>query len=101
MDDSNVYVVSPPTLYMPGGGLAFGLIGNNKDWQGNIVELIEKGIPNHQLTFYVNETNSVDPNMWVWYWHIAGNCSMILCDVAHSTEQEIRTALAMCKKECR
>lgn len=99
MDDSNVYVVSPPTLYMPGGGLAFGLIGNNKDWQTSIIELLEKSIQNNQLTFYVNESNKVDPNIWVWYWHTASNCNMILCDLAHSTEHEIRTALAMCKED--
>jgi hypothetical protein len=84
---------------MPGGGLAFCLISNNKDWQENIVELLEKGIQNNQLTFYVNELKSVDPNTWVWYWHVAPNCSMIICDLAHSSEHEVRMALAMCKKD--
>ena len=97
MNDSNVYVVSPPTLYMPGGGLAFCLIGNDKTWQDSIIELLEKGIQDNQLTFYVNDAVSVDPKTWVWYWHIATNCSMIICELAHATEQEVRMALAMCK----
>lgn len=97
MTDSNVYVVSPPTLYIPGGGLAFCLISNDKAWQESIIELLEKGIRDNQLTFYVNEAANIDPKMWVWYWHIASNCSMIFCDIAHATEQEVRMALAMCK----
>lgn len=99
MNDSNVYVVSPPTLYMPRGGLAFCLIGNDKSWQESITELFEQSIPSNQLTFYANESGSVDPNIWIWYWHIANNCSMILCDLAHSTEHEVRLALAMCKED--
>ena len=83
---------------MPGGGLAFGLISNNKEWQESITEVLEKSIQDNQLTFYVNELKSVDPNTWVWYWHIAHNCSMIICDLAHSTEHEVRMALAMCKE---
>lgn len=93
-----MYVVSPPTLYMPGGGLAFCLIGNDKTWQDSIIELLEKGIQDNQLTFYVNDSTSVDPKTWVWYWHIATNCSMIICELAHATEQEARMALAMCKE---
>lgn len=98
MSDSSVYVVSPPTLYMPPGGIGFCLISNNKTWQETIIELLEKGIQD-QLTFYANETGQKDPKAWVWYWHVASNCTMILVDVASCTEHELRMALAMTKDD--
>jgi hypothetical protein len=94
--DSNVYIVSPPTLYLPGGGLSFCLISNDEKWQTNIIELFEKELQN-QLTFFATETSIRDPKAWVWYWHVAGNCSMIVVDATSCTEHEIRMALAMCK----
>ena len=96
MNDSNVYIVSPPTLYMPGGGLALCLISNDKTWQDQIISLIEKGVQN-QLTFFVNETAVKDPKAWVWYWHVVDNCNIIICDMASCSEHEIRVALAMAK----
>lgn len=96
MTDSNVYIVSPPTLYLPGGGLSFCLISNDEKWQSNIIELFEKEMQN-QLTFFASETSTRDPKAWVWYWHVADNCSMIIVDSASCTEHEIRVALAMCK----
>lgn len=96
MSDSNVYIVSPPTLYLPSGGLTFCLISNNEEWQNNIVELLEKGIQN-QLTFYVNETAHRDPKAWVWYWHVASNSAMIIVDTASCSQHEMYMALAMCK----
>ena len=96
MTDSNVYIVSPPTLYLPSGGLSFCLISNDEKWQTSIIELFEKEMQN-QLTFYTTETSKRDPKAWVWYWSVADNCSMIVVDTATCTEQEIRMALAMCK----
>jgi len=96
LNDSNVYIVSPPTLYMPGGGLALCLISNDKTWQDQIISLIEKGVQN-QLTFFVNETAVKDPKAWVWYWHVVDNCNIIICDMASCSEHEIRVALAMAK----
>ena len=96
MSDSNVYIVSPPTLHIPSGGIGFCLISNNKEWQDNVIGLLEKGIQN-QLTFYATETSTRDPNAWVWYWHVVDNCSMIFCDTASCTEHEIRMAIAMTK----
>jgi len=96
LTDSNVYIVSPPTLYLPGGGLSFCLISNDEKWQSNIIELFEKEMQN-QLTFFASETSTRDPKAWVWYWHVADNCSMIIVDSASCTEHEIRVALAMCK----
>lgn len=98
MSDSNVYIVSPPTLYLPSGGLSFCLISNNESWQNSVIELLEKGIQN-QLTFYATESSHRDPKAWVWYWHVANNCSMIVVDTASCSEQEIRMALAMCKHD--
>ena len=96
MSDSSVYVVSPPTLYMPSGGLAFCLISNDKVWQDTIIDILEKGIKN-QLTFYANETAAKDPKAWVWYWHVVDNCGMVFVDTASCTEHEVRMALAMSK----
>jgi len=96
LNDSNVYIVSPPTLYMPGGGLALCLISNDKTWQDQIISLIEKGVQN-QLTFFVNETAVKDPKAWVWYWHVVDNCNIVICDMASCSEHEIRVALAMSK----
>lgn len=96
MSDSSVYVVSPPTLYMPGGGLGFCLISNDKVWQDSVIGFLEKGIQN-QLTFFANESGVKDPKAWVWYWHIVDNCSMVFVDMASCSEHEIRMALAMCK----
>jgi hypothetical protein len=73
LTDSNVYVVSPPTLYLPGGGLAFCLISNDKAWQDTVVNLVEKNVQHNQLTFYTNESGVKDPKAWIWYWHIADN----------------------------
>jgi hypothetical protein len=98
MSDSNVYIVSPPTLYLPTGGLSFCLVSNDETWQSNIIEMLEKGIQN-QLTFYATESSYRDPKAWVWYWHVANNCSMILIDSASCSEQEIRMAFAMCKHD--
>lgn len=98
MSDSNVYVVSPPTLYMPTGGVAICLISNDKSWQDKIVEIIESGIQD-QITFYANDSGVKDPKAWVWYWHIVDNCNMVLCDVASCTEHEVRVALAIAKLE--
>lgn len=97
MSDSSVYVVSPPTLYMPGGGLGFCLISNDKEWQDSVIGFLEKGIQN-QLTFFANESGVKDPKAWVWYWHIVDNCSMVFVDMASCSEHEIRMALAMCKR---
>ncbi len=99
MTDSNVYVVSPPTLYMPGGGLAFCLISNNKDWQDTIISTIEKNVQHNQLTFYTNESGVRDPKAWVWYWHVVDNCDMVICDMASCSEHEIRMAMAMTKND--
>jgi len=96
LSDSSVYVVSPPTLYMPGNGLAFCLISNDKVWQDSVIALLEKGIKN-QLTFFANENGTKDPKAWVWYWHVVHNCGMVLVDMASCTEHEIRMALVMCK----
>jgi hypothetical protein len=96
LTDSNVYIVSPPTLYLPGGGLSFCLISNDEKWQTNIIELFEKELQN-QLTFFATETSIRDPKAWVWYWHVADNCSMVVVDATSCTEHEIRMALAMCK----
>lgn len=98
MNDSNVYIVSPPTLHLPNGGLSFCLISNNQAWQDTIINAIEKGIQN-KLTFYTNENAVKDPKAWVWYWHVASNCSLIIVDTASCTEHEIRMALAMCKHD--
>lgn len=97
MSDSSVYIVSPPTLYLPTGGLSFCLVSSNKQWQENIVALLEKGIKN-QLCFFANEDGVKDPKIWVWYWHVATNCTMIFVDLASCSEQEIRMSLAMCKE---
>ena len=96
MSDSNVYIVSPPTLYMPPGGLAFCLISNDPVWQDSIINYLETNIQN-QLTFYATETNTKDPKAWVWYWHVVDNCGMIFVDLASSTEHEVRMAMAMSK----
>ena len=96
MSDSSVYIVSPPTLHMPSGGLGFALISNDKVWQDTVIGILEKGIQN-QLTFYANEAGVKDPKAWVWYWHVVDNCSMIFVDMASCTEHEIRMALAMAK----
>ncbi len=96
MSDSNVYIVSPPTLYLPGSGLSFCLISNDEKWQTKIIELFEKEMQN-QLTFFATETSIRDPKSWVWYWHVADNCSMIIVDTASCSEHEIRVALGLCK----
>jgi hypothetical protein len=98
LSDSNVYIVSPPTLYLPGGGLSFCLISNDEKWQTTIIELFEKEMQN-QITFFATETSTRDPKAWVWYWHVADCCSMIIVDTASCTEHEIRMALAMCKQD--
>jgi len=97
LNDSSVYVVSPPTLYMPGGGLSFCLISNDKAWQDSIIAMLEKSIQSNQLTFYANESAQKDPKAWVWYWHVVDNCNLIVCDLSTASEHEIRMALAMCK----
>lgn len=96
MTDSNVYIVSPPTLYLPGGGLSFCLISNDEKWQAKVIELFEKEMQN-QLTFFATETSTPDPKAWIWYWHVADNCSMVIVDAASCSEHEIRMALGMCK----
>jgi hypothetical protein len=96
LSDSSVYIVSPPTLYMPGGGIGFCLISNDKAWQDTVIGLLEKGIQN-QLTFYATESSTKDPKAWVWYWHVVDNCSMIFVDMASCSEHEIRMAMAMSK----
>ncbi len=96
MTDSNVYIVSPPTLHLPSGGLSFCLISNDEKWQTKIIDLFEKELQN-QLTFYATETSIRDPKAWIWYWHVASNCSMVVVDATSCSEHEIRVALAMCK----
>lgn len=96
MSDSSVYIVSPPTLYMPPGGLGFCLISNDKKWQDTVIGLLEKGIKN-QLTFYATETNAKDPKAWVWYWHVVSNCSLVFCDMSSCSEHEVHVALGMAK----
>lgn len=99
MKDSSVYIVSPPTLYLPSGGLSFCLIGNDPEWRELIINMLEKGLSQNQLTFYVNDTEFVDPKAWTWYWHVAQTCNLIICDTLHSTEQEIRTAMALTRSD--
>lgn len=98
MSDSSVYVVSPPTLYMPTSGLAFCLISNDPAWQAQVIAVIESGVE-EQLTFYANETAVQDPKAWIWYWHVIDNCDMILCDTASCSEHEKLVAIAMTKLE--
>lgn len=82
---------------MPMAGLSFCLISNDKRWQDNIIGLLEKGIQN-QLCFFTNEDGVKDPKVWVWYWHVAPNSSMIFVDMASCSEHEIRMTLGMCKE---
>jgi len=97
LDDSNVSVVSPPTLYLPTSGLSICLISNDKAWQAEVIALVEEGVQSDQITFFANESGNSDPKAWVWYWHVADNCQLIIVDMANCTEHEIRMALAMCK----
>lgn len=97
MNDSSIYVVSPPTLYVPPMGAAFCLISNSEAWQTEVIDLIEKGIKKAQITFYANNTEYVDPKAWIWYWHVARNCDLIICDTAHCTPHELNMCLAMLK----
>lgn len=97
MNDSSVYIVSPPTLYSPPRGVAFCLISNSEAWQNEVTTLIEKGINKNQITFYINNTEYVDPKAWIWYWHVAQNCDLILCDTVHCTDHELHMCLAMLK----
>lgn len=93
-----MYIVSPPTLHLPNSGLSFCLVSNDEAWQTRIIEMLEKGIQN-QLTFFANETAVKDPKAWIWYWHVAQNCSMIIVDTASCTEHEIRMAIGMAKHD--
>lgn len=99
MQDSSVYIVSPPTLYIAPTGASFCLVSNNENWQNEIISLLEKGIEKAQLTFYVNNTEYIDPKAWIWYWHVAHNCNLIICDTAHCTDHELHMCLAMTKLE--
>lgn len=97
MKDSSVYIVSPPTLYIPTSGLSFCLISNNPAWQEQIVGMLERGLNKNQLTFFTNDHEFVDPKVWHWYWHVAQNCNLVICDVIHSSEHEVRMALGLLK----
>ncbi len=59
--------------------------------------MLERGLNKNQLTFYTNEDDFVDPKLWHWYWHVAQNCNLVLCDAVHCTEHEIRMALGLLK----
>lgn len=61
--------------------------------------MLEKGLSQNQLTFYVNDAEFVDPKAWTWYWHVAQTCNLIICDTLHATEHEIRTAMAMTRQD--
>lgn len=98
MPDSSVYIVSPPTLYVPSEGAAFCLVSNSKEWQDEVIGLLEKGI-NKALTFFVNDVEYIDPKAWIWYWHVAKNCNLIICDTIHCTDHELHMCLAMTKLE--
>lgn len=63
-----------------------------------MVNLVENGIDREQVTFYLNNSGFIDPKAWVWYWHVAKNCDLIICDTMSSTEHEIRMGLAMSKE---
>ncbi len=99
MNDSSVYIVSPPTLYIPPTGVAFCLISNNESWQNEVIELVERGIKKSQLTFYINNTEFVDPKAWIWYWHVAPSCDLIICDTVHCTDHELHMSLGMLKQD--
>lgn len=62
-----------------------------------MVGLLEKGLSQNQLTFYVNDSEFVDPKVWTWYWHAAQTCNLVICDTLHATEHEIRMAMALLK----
>jgi len=97
MKDSSIYLVSPPTLYVPPTGAAFCLISNNEEWQNEVTSLIERGIKKLQITFYANNTEYVDPKSWIWFWHVAKNCDLIICDSLNCTQQEFNMSMAMLK----
>lgn len=99
MKDSNVYVVSPPTLHIPASGLSICLVSNDKAWQDEVIEMVEEGVQSDQLTFYANESGHPDPKAWIWYWHVVDNCQLVIVDMSTCSEHEIRMALAMCKLE--
>lgn len=83
---------------MPPAGVSLCLIGNDQEWLDQVISLVEKGIDREQITFYVNNLDFVDPKAWVWFWHVANNCDLIVCDSLSATEHEIRMALAMSKE---
>lgn len=78
--------------------MSFCLIGNDQAWLDEVVGLVEKGIDREQVTFFLNNTDFVDPKAWVWFWHVAKNCDLIICDGVSSSEHEIRMAMAMTKE---
>jgi hypothetical protein len=96
--DSSVYLVAPPTLHLPSSGVSICLLSNDEQFQTQMVNMLEKGIKTEQLTFYLNPNyKSVDPKLWLWYWHVANFCDLVIVDSEHVTEHELRMAIAMSK----
>jgi hypothetical protein len=97
MNDTGVYIVSPPTLYLPERGMSITLVSNSEEWQTEVITLVEKLLNDDQVTFFVGATDFKDPKAWIWYWHVAKNCDLVLCDTKSATEHERYMCFSMLK----
>jgi len=94
--DSSVYLVAPPTLHLPPSGFSICIVSNDEQFQTELVNLLDKGISKDQLTIYLNPNyKSVDPKLWIWYWHIINFVDLTIVDTQHITEQELRMSIAL------
>ena len=94
--DLSVYLVAPPTLHLPPSGFSICLMSNDESFQTELVNLLDKGISREQLTIYLNPNfKSVDPKLWIWYWHIINFTDLTIIDTKNVTEQELRMSIAI------
>ncbi len=97
--DSSVYLVAPPTLHLPPSGFSICLISNDEQFQTELVNLLDKGITKDQLTIYLNPNyQSIDPKLWIWYWHIINFTDLTIVDTKNITEQELRMSISVAGK---
>lgn len=97
--DSSVYLVAPPTLHLPPSGFSICLVSNDEQFQTELVNLLDKGITKDQLTIYLNPNfESVDPKLWIWYWHVINFTDLTIVDTKNITEQELRMAISIANK---
>jgi hypothetical protein len=90
MDDNQNFYITPPTIFMPPGGLRVALMGTDTDWVDELTEELEETLSSVPMTFYHLDEKSTD--QWQWLYMMTGHADLLMVNVAKASTNELLTA---------